>query len=81
MVRRWIPRNLDPMAFETLHRDILFSGKQPLTDEVVAAMRGKPNILKRKAAVERVLQGIDQLISTFNEGVGDMVEDDGRRSD
>ncbi|WP_232831301.1 type I restriction endonuclease subunit R, EcoR124 family [Pseudogemmobacter bohemicus] len=26
--------NLDPIAFKTLHRDILFSGKQPLADEV-----------------------------------------------
>lgn len=39
---------LDPAAFEALHRDILFSGKRPLADQVVAAMRVKPGILKRK---------------------------------
>lgn len=66
---------LDPAAFEALHRDILFSGKQPLADEVVAAMRLKPNILKRKAAVARVLHGIEQLISAFGEGVGDEADE------
>ena len=71
--------NLEPGAFEALHRDILFSGKQPLADEVVAAMRVKPNILKRKAAVERVLQGIEELISTFDEGVGDMGDETDER--
>ena len=42
-------------------------------------MRVKPNILKRKAAVERVLQGIEELISTFDEGVGDMGDETDER--
>lgn len=71
--------NLEPEAFDALHRDILFSGKRPLADEVVAAMRVKPNILKRKAAIERVLQGIEELISTFDEGVGDMGDETDER--
>ena len=40
--------DLDPVAFEARQRDILFSGKCPLADPVVAAMRVKPGILKRK---------------------------------
>ncbi len=51
----------------------------PLADEVVAAMRVKPNILKRRAAIERVLQGIEELISTFDEGVGDMGDETDER--
>lgn len=64
--------NLDPAGVEKLVRSIVFTGKRPLADAVVGAMRQKPGILARRGAIERVVVGIEAIISTFDEDVGDL---------
>lgn len=64
--------NLDPAGVEKLVRSIVFSGKRPLADAVVEAMRQKPGILARRSAIERVIAGIETIIATFDQDVGDL---------
>lgn len=67
--------HLDPAAFSDLFGQMIYTGKAPLGDAVVAIMTEKPSILKRKAAVERVIAGMQNLLSTFDEGTGELTED------
>ena len=64
--------DLAQTAVEGLVRAIVFTGKRPLADDVVAAMNERPGILKRRAAVERVIVGLEQIIATFDEGMGEL---------
>lgn len=47
-----------------------FTGKRPLGDEIVAALAIKPSVLKRKSIVERVTQGLVEIIEVFDDEVG-----------
>ncbi|NIY79926.1 type I restriction endonuclease subunit R [Celeribacter sp. HF31] len=49
-----------------------FSGKRPLTDEVIAIMIEVPGILQRKPSAERVVTLMVDLLETFDEGMGDI---------
>lgn len=62
---------LDPERLQGLVAEMHFSGKPPLADAVVAAMAVKPGILGRKAAVTRVIRGIEEILEVFEEGVGE----------
>jgi type I restriction enzyme R subunit len=64
--------NLDPAGVERLIRTIVFTGKRPMADAIVAAMNTKPGILQRRAAIERVVSGIEAVIATYDEGIGDL---------
>ncbi|MBJ2152671.1 type I restriction endonuclease subunit R [Paracoccus sp. IB05] len=64
--------HLDPAGFEILTREMLITGKRPAHDAVVAIMTQKPGILARKAAIARVLDGIETLLATFDDGVGEL---------
>jgi type I restriction enzyme, R subunit len=61
---------LDPEAVMGLVQAMVFSGKKPLGEQVVAAMDVKPGILSRRSSVERVTKAIEDLIETFDEGIG-----------
>jgi type I restriction enzyme R subunit len=63
---------LDPAGFDLLSREMVITGKRPAHDAVVAIMTVKPGILARKAAVGRVIDGIEGLLATFDEGVGEL---------
>jgi len=67
-----VREDLDPAGVEHLVRAIVFTGKRPLADAVVEAMRTKPGILARRGAVERVIAGIEQIVATFDEGIGEI---------
>ncbi len=64
--------NLEPDRVSRLVRHMVFTGKRPLADTVVEAMREKPGILKRGDAVERVVSGVEKIVATFDEGIGDI---------
>jgi hypothetical protein len=55
----------------------MFSGKQPLADDVMQALKEKPSILQRRKKVETVLEGVNELVEIFDENVGDF-EDAGQ---
>ena len=63
---------LDPAGFERLMQEIVLTGKPPAHDAAVAIMTVKPGILARKAAIARVIGGIEALMATFDDGVGEL---------
>jgi len=67
--------HLDPVAFGSLFGQMIYTGKAPLGDEVVATLSQKPSILKRRATVERIITGMQNLLSTFDDGTEEISED------
>lgn len=65
---------LDAVAFGDLLGRMIYSGKAPLGDEVVAAMTEPPSILRRRATVERIIAGMGDLLATFDDAIGDLSE-------
>jgi type I restriction enzyme R subunit len=63
---------LDRQGFAGLLEAYQFSGKRPLTDEVIAIMTEAPGILQRKPSAERVVTRMVDLVETFDEGMGDI---------
>lgn len=63
---------LDPAGFDRLMQEIVLTGKPPAHDAVVAIMTVRPGILGRKAAIARVIGGIETLMATFDDGVGEL---------
>ncbi len=54
--------------------DYLFSGIEPLTENLVAAIEDdkKPRILERKSVTERIMIKIKDFIKTFEDDIGDL---------
>lgn len=48
-----------------------FSRKPPLSDEIIDVLQVKPSILQRKKTAIRVIQGMIEIESTFDEDLGD----------
>ena len=63
---------LDEDKLQLMVQRMHFSGKQPLGDEVIDAMVKPPGIVGRKAAIARVMRGIETILELFDEGVGDL---------
>jgi len=66
---------LDPDGLQKLIGETLFTGKRPLQDRVLLIMTEKPGILRRRSAVERVIERMERLVETFDEGVDEVGED------
>jgi type I restriction enzyme R subunit len=66
---------LDPDGLQKLIAETLFTGKRPLQDRVMSIMIEKPGILRRRSAVERVIDGMERIVDTFDEGVDEVGED------
>ncbi|RWR46405.1 type I restriction endonuclease subunit R [Sinirhodobacter ferrireducens] len=66
---------LDPAGFTALLEAYQFSGKRPMTDEIVAIMEEAPGILKRKATAERIISRLADFLETFDEDMGEIDED------
>ncbi|WP_340261056.1 type I restriction endonuclease subunit R [Roseobacter sp. HKCCA0882] len=65
---------LKHLEFQALVSQMMFSGKQPLADEVMNALKDKPSILLRRKKVEAVISGINALVEVFDENIGEMDE-------
>lgn len=65
---------LKHLEFQALVSQMMFSGKQPLADEVMNALNDKPSILMRRKKVEAVISGINALVEVFDENIGEMDE-------
>lgn len=63
---------LKDQEFQALVSQMMFSGKQPLADDVMTALKEKPSILQRRKKVETVLEGVNELVEIFDENVGDL---------
>ena len=66
---------LDPDGLQKLIAETLFTGKRPLQDRVLSIMIEKPGILRRRSAVERIIEGMERIVETFDEGVDEVGED------
>lgn len=66
---------LDPDGLQKLIAETLFTGKRPLQDRVLSIMVEKPGILRRRSAVERVIEGMERIVETFDVGVDEGGED------
>jgi len=63
---------LDTSVFEELVETFQFSNKEPLTDDVLRAVKAQPGILKRKSVAERIISKMVGFIEKFHEGLGDL---------
>ena len=63
---------LKDQEFQALVSQMMFSGKQPLADDVMQALKEKPSILQRRKKVETVLEGVNELVEIFDENVGEL---------
>ncbi len=59
-----IPEKLDKII-----RDYLFSGKEPLKDDIIKSLLNKPTILDRKTIGQRVLDKMLGFVDTFVNGI------------
>lgn len=60
---------LDPDKITDIIGDYLFTERQPMSEDIVNALKTKPKILERKTIVERVTAKLMAFIETFIEGV------------
>jgi type I restriction enzyme R subunit len=60
---------LDPEKLSDIVDTYLFTGRTPLRDTVVSALKVKPKLLERKAIVERVTAKVMEFIETYSDGV------------
>lgn len=60
---------LHPEKLSDIVDTYLFTGRTPLRDTVVAALKVKPRLLERKAIVERVTAKVMEFVETYSEGV------------
>ncbi len=67
-----VDEKLDRAGFMGLLESYQFSGKPPLTDQIVAIMQEPPGILQRKRSAERIMSKLRDFVETFDEGMGDI---------
>ncbi len=61
---------LERGAMDAIIKDYKFTGRDPLPDDVVAAMVDKPRILERRRKVKRVAEKAVAFVHQFEEGIG-----------
>ncbi len=61
---------LNRQAIDTIIKDYKFTGREPLPEDVVAAMDEKPRILERRRKVKRVAERAVAFVHQFEEDIG-----------
>ena len=64
--------NLDQGRLTAMMMRYQFTGKRPLSDEVISALTVKPSILHRKTIVERVSQQLVEIIERYEDNIGSL---------
>lgn len=64
--------NMNRHALDALLRRYRFTGKVPLRDDIFSALNFQPKILERKTIYDRIVDKLQELIQTFDEGMGDL---------
>lgn len=52
--------------------DFQFSGRVPLRESIISALKEKPRLLERRKIIERVRKKILELVHTFDDGIGNL---------
>lgn len=63
---------LDSEALNKIIDDYLFTGRTPLRDTIVDALKIKPKILERKTIIERITDKILSFVTTYEDNMGDV---------
>jgi type I restriction enzyme R subunit len=65
-----VEENILEEHLQAMMERYLFTGKRPLSDEIISVLTVKPSILKRKVVADRITLRLIDIIETFDEGVG-----------
>ena len=58
-----------PIKLDKIIQEYLFTGKEPLRDDIMSSLTAKPGILERKPVGERIITKIMDFVDTFINGV------------
>lgn len=61
--------NLDKAQFKALIDTYIYSGREPIRDDIFNCLANRPSILKAKQIGERILEKMHQFIEVFVEGM------------
>ncbi|NER09987.1 type I restriction enzyme, R subunit [Muriicola jejuensis] len=61
--------NLDSEKVQAVISNYLFTQKEPLRDELIAAMNERPGLRERASAAKKIMAKIREFIETFVEGI------------
>ena len=61
---------LHPDSVDALLSEHAFTGRKPLRDALIGAMRDRPRLLQREARAERLWTRLGDYLDTFVEGMG-----------
>ena len=57
---------------QELIEDFLFTGRVPLRDSIISALKERPKLLERRKIIERVRKQILEFVRTFEDGIGNL---------
>ena len=63
---------LKEIEFQEVVSQMMFSGKNPLADDIMRVLKVKPSILQRRKKVDTIITGINELLEVFDEGIGEL---------
>ncbi len=63
---------LDSTTLNKIIDDYLFTGRTPLRDTIIDALKVKPKILERKTIIERITDRILSFVKTYEDDMGDV---------
>lgn len=63
---------LDSVTLNKIIDDYLFTGRIPLRDTIIDALKIKPKILERKTIIERITDKILSFVRTYEDDMGDV---------
>ncbi len=61
---------MERTAIERLLSNYQFSGKEPLREEVFAALETKPKLVERKTVFERIVGKLMEIVRVFEDDMG-----------
>jgi len=67
-----LEHGLKNKEFQELVSQMMFSGKSPLADDIMRVLKVKPSILHRRKKVDAIINGINELVEVFDEGIGEI---------
>lgn len=62
--------NLIPEKLHTVIENYLFTGRTPLGDDILKALKSKPKIRERKTIKQRIIEKVLTFVETFDSGIG-----------
>jgi type I restriction enzyme R subunit len=61
--------NMDQAQFKALIEAYIYSGREPVRDEVFKCLDNRPSILQARAIGERIIEKMKEYVGVFVEGM------------